>query len=451
MKGFSIRRILNNKDFTFALSLFVIIGFISYSFFELSKVEVTVVQADERTDIRTHANVVGDVLDELSITVSEHDDISHSLDTQLVNNMEIEHTIAKEVIVTIGEEEQQFFTTSATVEEFLAEQGIEVTENDNLSVALDTPIDDQLALTIDKAFQVAIHDQDAQEDVWVTPGSTVEELLAANEIELSKLDRVQPEQDTVVEQNEAIHIVRVEKVTDVIKEKQEAKVVKRNDDSLEKGTEEVVSEGKPGTIEKHYEVVLENGEEVSRKLIKEEVTQDSEDRILAIGTKEEEPEPELADEPEVTVAQEQEPAKKETKQAPKEEKSPAPEPETVTTAAADTSESAEAEPVSRGEEPKEEGKTLYMQATAYNWDCSSCDGRGLTATGYDLKANPNGVIAVDPSVIPLGTKVWVEGYGYAIARDTGGNIKGNKIDLHMPSSEQAVNYGVQNVQVKIID
>ncbi len=92
-----------------------------------------------------------------------------------------------------------------------------------------------------------------------------------------------------------------------------------------------------------------------------------------------------------------------------------------------------------------------MHATAYNWDCPSCDGRGLTSTGYDLKANPNGVVAVDPSVIPLGTKVWVEGYGYAVARDTGGSIKGNRIDVHMPTQKQAMSFGSKRVKVKILE
>ncbi len=69
-----------------------------------------------------------------------------------------------------------------------------------------------------------------------------------------------------------------------------------------------------------------------------------------------------------------------------------------------------------------------------------------------MKNNPNlKVIAVDPSVIPLGSKVWVEGYGYAIAGDTGGAIKGKKIDLHFPTKESAYKFGRKQVKIKIID
>ncbi|MGQ7075067.1 3D domain-containing protein, partial [Escherichia sp. SP-MK2] len=59
----------------------------------------------------------------------------------------------------------------------------------------------------------------------------------------------------------------------------------------------------------------------------------------------------------------------------------------------------------------------------------------ITASGIDIGKNPNiKLIAVDPKVIKLGTKVWVEGYGDAIAGDTGGAIKGNKIDVLFPMS-----------------
>ncbi|MFJ5771838.1 LysM peptidoglycan-binding domain-containing protein [Psychrobacillus sp. NPDC093180] len=95
-------------------------------------------------------------------------------------------------------------------------------------------------------------------------------------------------------------------------------------------------------------------------------------------------------------------------------------------------------------------KELTVTSTAYTASCEGCS--GVTATGIDLLANPNQkVISVDPSVIPLGSKVWVEGYGEAIAGDTGGSIKGNKIDIFIPSKEEAVNWGKKTVKVKILD
>ncbi|MCA1062716.1 hypothetical protein LS684_22310 (plasmid) [Cytobacillus spongiae] len=94
-------------------------------------------------------------------------------------------------------------------------------------------------------------------------------------------------------------------------------------------------------------------------------------------------------------------------------------------------------------------KEVNVTATAYTAYCEGCI--GITKTGVDLIENPDArVIAVDPSVIPLGSKVYVEGFGYARAEDTGGAIKGNRIDIYMEKEKDALNYGVQDVKVKVI-
>lgn len=93
-------------------------------------------------------------------------------------------------------------------------------------------------------------------------------------------------------------------------------------------------------------------------------------------------------------------------------------------------------------------RTFTVSSTAYTAYCSGCSGR--TATGINLRANPNKkVIAVDPRVIPLGSKVYVEGYGLAVAGDTGGAIKGNKIDVFMSSHSKALNWGRRSVKVTV--
>ncbi|WP_085508609.1 LysM peptidoglycan-binding and 3D domain-containing protein [Thalassobacillus devorans] len=97
-----------------------------------------------------------------------------------------------------------------------------------------------------------------------------------------------------------------------------------------------------------------------------------------------------------------------------------------------------------------EGQTINVSATAYTANCTGCS--GVTYTGIDLNANPDKkVIAVDPNVIPLGSEVYVEGYGRAVAGDIGGAIKGNKIDIFMPDRSDALEFGVQNVEVTILD
>jgi 3D (Asp-Asp-Asp) domain-containing protein len=107
------------------------------------------------------------------------------------------------------------------------------------------------------------------------------------------------------------------------------------------------------------------------------------------------------------------------------------------------------EAASRGQSSGQ-GRVLTMEATAYTAYCNGCS--GITATGIDLRNNPGKkVVAVDPNIIPLGTMVEVEGYGTAIAGDTGGAIKGNKIDLFMPNRDDALKFGRRNVKVTILE
>ncbi|MEH7215138.1 3D domain-containing protein, partial [Priestia megaterium] len=95
-------------------------------------------------------------------------------------------------------------------------------------------------------------------------------------------------------------------------------------------------------------------------------------------------------------------------------------------------------------------KEITVEATAYTAYCAGCS--GITATGIDLRSNPNRkVIAVDPRVIPLGSRVYVEGYGEAIAGDTGGAIKGTRVDLFMASQSSALNWGRKTVKLQILD
>ncbi|MCU4812713.1 3D domain-containing protein [Bacillus cereus] len=96
------------------------------------------------------------------------------------------------------------------------------------------------------------------------------------------------------------------------------------------------------------------------------------------------------------------------------------------------------------------GIEFYVEATAYSVEGSPPHER-ITAFGIDIGKNPNiKLIAVDPKVIKLGTKVHVEGYGDAIAGDTGGAIKGNKIDVLFPTEKQAREWGRKKVKIKIM-
>lgn len=91
-------------------------------------------------------------------------------------------------------------------------------------------------------------------------------------------------------------------------------------------------------------------------------------------------------------------------------------------------------------------KELICSATAYT---SGADSE--TASGRMVERNPNGIstVSVDPNVIPLGTYLYIEGYGYAIAADTGGAIDGNEIDVYFDSSNECYDWGRKTVKITV--
>ena len=97
-----------------------------------------------------------------------------------------------------------------------------------------------------------------------------------------------------------------------------------------------------------------------------------------------------------------------------------------------------------------------MTATAYSKNLSENGGNKKTAYGLAPK---RGIVAVDPSVIPLGTRLYIESadggkswvYGYCVAGDTGSAIKGNKVDLCMDTERECINFGRRSAVVYILD
>lgn len=381
------------------LGIMALVLFTSWVIFEATKVEVVFADNGEELSVKTHTSTVGELMEELNIAVNEHDAISHDINSPIKNGMVIDYTTAKEIIVTINDEKKPYHTTAATVGDFFKEEGLSFSAHDSISHTSTDAIEDGLNLTIDTAFEVTIHDGKEEKKVWTT-GGKVADVLKANQIHYKASDKVEPSLTTEVAENTPITIVHVEKKTEKVEEKIAFKTEERKDGSLEKGKEKVISEGKEGRISKEYEITMENGKEVHRELLNEEVVAESENKIVAIGTKE---------------------AKQRTS--------------TPSNSSKNTSTS---------------GKELYVSASAYTAKCNGCS--GYTSTGINLNANPNKkVIAVDPNVIPLGSKVWVEGYGTAIAADTGGSIKGKRIDVHFPTKQAAYSFGRKTVKVKIID
>jgi uncharacterized protein YabE (DUF348 family) len=388
------------------VSLILFGGVITYAVYEATKATVAIsIDGEEEILVQTHASTVAELMKEQEWNVQEYDQVEPGLDTEISGNMSITWDQAKQVLVTIQNHEEALWTTADNVEEFVNELNIDVGEHDFIAPALSEEITDRMNLVYESAFQVELTSDGEQQELWTT-STTVADFLERESVTLGELDRVEPELETRLDGESEIKVIRVEKVTDVVEESVAFGTVTRKDNELRTGNEKVVQAGENGKVNKHYEVVLEDGKEVSRELVKTETVKESQDRIVAVGTQ------------------------------------PAP---TVSRGGSSSSSSSNS-----SDSTQRNGRTLTVTATAYTAGCSGCS--GITATGINLNKNRNmKVIAVDPNVIPLGSRVYVEGYGEAIAGDTGGAIRGNKIDIHVPTKSDAQRWGRKTVKVTILN
>ncbi|QCR30745.1 G5 and 3D domain-containing protein [Lysinibacillus sp. SGAir0095] len=378
------------------ISLILFVSVVSFVVYQVTKDTVIINTNGNEEEILTHANTVGDLLEEEGIVIAQYDKVSPSLNTKIVNDMTIDWEQAREVTISVDGSQSKVWTTESKVKNILEEANIEVTEHDVLSQALTAEVGETNQIDIQKAFQLTLVDGLEERQVWST-STTVANFLKQQGIQLNEFDRVENNLEKVITPEDKITVVRVEKVTDVVEESIDFAVETKSDSSLLKGKEKVVTNGEKGKVARTYEVTKENGKVIDKVIKSEEVIQKPTTKVVAVGTK-------------------------------------------VVTASVSRSKSSASSSSS--------SKEFYVTATAYTADCSGCS--GVTATGLTLKDGMK-VIAVDPSVIPLGTKVWVEGYGNAIAADKGSAIKGNKIDVFVSSDSQANNWGRKKVRIKILN
>lgn len=298
------------------------------------------------------------------------------------------YNMKKTIIVSIDGNDQSIITFKKTVEEALLENDIDLAPKDKIQPKLSVEIKKGDRINIKRAVpvQIIVDNKVIKTD---TAEDTINDLLQAEEVILSQYDKVSPSINDNIKDGMEVEIVRVK--SEVVKENKvlEYDTEVKNDNTLPKSATKTIQEGVAGEKQITYRVIYENGEEVSKESINEEITKEPVKKIVAQGTLE-------------TLA------------------------------------------LSRGENITYK-KKISVVATAYS-------GHTITATGNVPKRNTGGLstIAVDPNVIPLGTKVYVEGYGYAVAHDTGGAIKNNKIDLFMNSSKEAYSWGRRNVNLYII-
>ena len=302
-----------------------------------------------------------------------------------------------------SENTQKFTTRQEIVSEFLAENNIETGEFDKLSMLPDDKLYDGARLIIRKGrnFTLSV---DGNVEIITTTKKTVREAFEEAGVSVDISDRVEPSLDAEVEEDMHVNVFRVAERRITVDEEIPFTSKEISDSSLKKGSTKIKTKGQNGLKRAVYDVTTENGIEVKRQLVSSTTVKKPVTQIVAVGTGEG-------------------------------KKSSGGQKVVATNAGKSLSYS----------------KKLTVTATAYT-DSSG----NKTASG---RTPQYGVIAVDPKVIPLGTKLYVEStddgkswtYGYCVAGDTGGAIKGNKIDLFYNSEGECVRFGRRTAIVYILD
>ncbi|QJA07986.1 DUF348 domain-containing protein [Romboutsia sp. CE17] len=246
---------------------------------------------------------------------------------------------------------------------------------------------------------------DGKEKEISTFKSNVEDLLVAENIKYDSNDIISQDLSTKLSDKMRIEVINV--TEEIIKESKEVPfdVTVVEDNDLLKGETKVEEEGQTGKNELVYKITYHNGKAVEKTFLEEIVSTEPVNKVVKKGTKVEE----------VKVAS----SRGESTRRP---------------VSANNTNSNSTSSSSRG-------KHISVVATAYT-------GHGITATGTKPKW---GTIAVDPSIIPYGTKVYIPQFNKTfIAEDCGGAIKGNKIDIYMNDETSVRNWGRKTIDIYIV-
>lgn len=286
----------------------------------------------------------------------------------------------------------QHATAAQSVGAFLKERGITVGAHDYVHPSIDAPLTDSLVVEYHAAVPVRITTAYASK-VVVTAAADIGALLEEQGVSLGKYDEVHPSLADLIVAGSTIHIVRISKWVTTQHHAIAAKIVRRVDLSLPAGKTKVIAAGSPGERDTMVRFTRRDYGAAQKNIVTSRIVRRPRTRIIAQGIGEY---------------------------------------------------AAFADVAVRGLEKTSylAASELSMIATAYTAGCAGCS--GITATGYRAG---HGIVAVDPRVIPLGTRLFIPGYGPAVAGDTGGAIIGNRIDLGFNSLHDALRFGRRPVTV----
>lgn len=308
--------------------------------------------------------------------------------------------------ITDGDRVITYTTFSTDPTQVLDEAGMELSELDTYTTEA---VDGRPNITVRRAAEITIQ-YHGQTTKATTSNETVGELLSRLEMDVTGEDVVSHGMEESTYDGMELRIDRVQKTRKSYATTLAHDTTYCDDPSLPAGVEQVLTEGVDGQLVSTAEVTYTNGLETLRQVIEETVTENPVTEIVAVGT--------------------------------------GPDPQ-----------SAEALPiVGDGTITLPNGETYnytkvdHVRATAYTHTDPGCD--QITATGTTVRW---GTVAVDPRYIPYGTKMFIVAndgsyvYGLATAEDCGGDIKGDRMDLYMPTFQQCIEFGRRRCTIYFLE
>lgn len=298
----------------------------------------------------------------------------------------------KAVHLTVDGEKKSYSTYEKSVSDFLKSEGIELNEKDKINMNLSEELSDATPniIKIEKAFQVFISiDENKPFEFYVGPDEMAGHIIQELKAEKGITYHYDGYLNDAFTEGETIHLNSRKVKEFTVVEKTPFETEEIQDPEILEGEISIERQGELGEVSIIYDVSYEGDVEVSRQEKARQIVKEPVNEIKKIGTKKK-------------------------------------------------------NPLTPGGE-YEYTNVITMEATAYSAQQPSLS--NYTSLGHKAVY---GVIAVDPNVIPLGTWVYVEGYGKALASDTGGAIKGNKIDLCYNTVNECYSFGRRNVKVYIL-
>lgn len=283
-------------------------------------------------------------------------------------------------------------TSAKSADTLLSENGVALYPGDEVTPVI---LNDGATVSVKRAFPLKIH-LGTDSFTVNTTAMPLCDVFESEGIVIGKSDIVTPPLETVVSPDTEVTVIRVQIKEECVSAEVPFSRKFVADSSLKRNETQIVTPGESGFCESVYRVTFSNGVETNRELVSEKTIRQPVTEIIKYGAEEINPLREKATAETVSVL----------------------------------------------------ASCEYIDCKAYSYII-----HGKTATGMKTK---RGLIAVDPKVIPLGTKVYVQSldgkadYGYAIAADTGGMIKGQTIDMWVPTYAEAAQNGVRKMRVYIL-